>query len=100
MRYKRYSKSDYTNCDHSNCIFARYKCTIVIKDSDGIINELASLHTSILNRDFCWDYKSKLCCDLMGVNSICKAYGDILDCIQDILDKHEGDTNDKYEQHK
>lgn len=72
----------------------------VVKDSDDIISELAGLHTSILNRDFCWGCKSKICCDLMGVNSLCKAYGDILDCIQDILDKYEEDTNDKYEQHK
>lgn len=67
----------------------------VVKDSDDIISELAGLHTAILNRDFCWGCKSKLCCDLMGTNSLCKAYGDILDCIQDILDKHEGSTNDK-----
>lgn len=68
--------------------------TEVIHDSDNIIDELASMHTSMLNRDFCWGCKGKLYCDLMGTN-FCKAYNDIFECIDDIINRYGKDNNDK-----
>lgn len=62
--------------------------TEVIHDSDNIIDELASMHTSMLNRDFCWGCKNKLWCDIRGASIFCKAYTDIFECINDIINRY------------